>query len=70
MKRKLAVLIDNCVTGIGSALKTNDYVRLLCKCIGNLSLTFISPVRSDYCCNHSLMSSNFYKHSLINCIRR
>ena len=53
---KFAVVIDDSVTGIGTALKTDDNVSLLGKHIRDFSLAFISPVRSYYCCNHIFSS--------------
>ena len=59
MERKLSILIYDCVTGIGSALKTDDHIRLIGQSIGDLALSFVSPVRSYNCFYHSRSSLFF-----------
>jgi len=53
VKGKLAVIIDNGMACITSALETDDNVRLLGKHIRNLTLSFVTPVSTYNCSNHT-----------------
>lgn len=52
VKRKFAVIVDNRMSGICTALKTDDNIRFLRKHICNLAFSFIAPVCTYYCFNH------------------
>ena len=53
MKRKFTIIIDNGMTCITSALETDDNVRLFCKHICDLAFSFVSPVSTYNCSNHT-----------------
>ena len=53
MKRKFSVIVDDSMSGVGSALKANDHIRLSGKHIGNFSLSLIAPVCADDCSDHN-----------------
>ena len=53
VKGKLAIIIDNGVARITSALETDDNVRLLGKHIRNLTLSLVTPVSTYNCSNHT-----------------
>ena len=49
MQGELAKIVDDRVTGIVAALVAHDEVGLVGEVISDLSLSFVSPVRTDYC---------------------
>ena len=56
VQRKFSIIIYDCVARIGSALKTDDDVRLLSKHVCNLAFSLVSPVCSHNCFYHNLLS--------------
>ena len=52
MERKASVLIDDGMSRIGAALKTDDNVRLAGKHIRDLSFSLVAPVGADNCTHH------------------
>ena len=52
MKRKLAILVHNCMAGIRASLKADDNVCAVCQRIRDLPFSFVAPVGTDYCFNH------------------
>ena len=57
MKRKFTIIIYNCMACICTTLKSYNNVCFLSKCIGNLALTFITPVSTNNCFYHNFNSS-------------
>ena len=57
MQGIFAVLIDDRMAGIGTALKANDIIRIGCEDIGQFTLAFIAPVSAYYCSNHNAARS-------------
>ena len=53
MQRKTSIRIDDGMSRIGSSLKTNYDVRRFRQIVCNLPLSFISPVCTDNCLNHT-----------------
>ena len=53
MQCKFAVIVFDRVPCVGSTLKTDDDVCILCKHVRDFSFSFIAPVCSNYCFNHS-----------------
>ena len=49
VQRKSAVVVDNRVTRVCTALVANHNVRILCEHVRNLTLAFIAPVGADNC---------------------
>ena len=49
VERKSAVVVDNRVSRICTALVANHNVRILCEHVRNLTLTFVAPVGADNC---------------------
>ena len=47
MERKAAIVIDNGMTGVRTALKTNHNIGFRREHIGNLTLALVAPVRTD-----------------------
>ena len=47
MQGKLAIVIDDRMTGIGTALETNDNIRGFGEQIGDLTLALVAPVGAD-----------------------
>ena len=47
MERKASVLVDDSMSRIGAALKTDDDVRLTGKHIRDLSFSLVAPVGAD-----------------------
>ncbi len=54
---KFSIIVHNGVACICPSLKADNNIRLLSQHIGNLALSFISPVCSNNCFNHSPDSS-------------
>ena len=52
MKCKLTIIVYNCMSCIGSPLKTNDNIRLLSQHIRNLTFSLVAPISAHYCFNH------------------
>ncbi len=52
MQRKFAVVIDDRMTCIGSALKPDDDIGLLAEHVRDLTLAFVTPVCSYNCSYH------------------
>ena len=66
MKRKLTVIVDDGVTGVGTALKAYNDVRIGGEHIGNLTFPFVAPVCTDNCSYHfkNLRKILLGKHNL------
>ena len=56
MKRELPVIVYNRVTGVASALKADNNIRLLRKHVRDFSFSFVAPVGADYCFYHLIFS--------------
>ena len=56
MQRKLPVIIDDCMSGVRSTLKTDDDIGILGKHIGDLALALIAPICSDNRFYHNISS--------------
>ena len=52
MEGKFTVVVDYGVTCICSALKSDDDIGILCKHIGDLAFSFITPVSAYDRCDH------------------
>jgi hypothetical protein len=52
MERKLPILIDNRMARIRPALITDNNIRPVRKRVNDLTLSFVSPVRSNYSLYH------------------
>ena len=52
MQTEFSVIVYDRVAGIGTALKTDDDIRLFGHHIGDLALAFISPVCAYNCLYH------------------
>ena len=48
VKSKFSVIVDNCMSCVCTALKTNYDVAVVCKNIGNFTLALVAPVDTDY----------------------
>ena len=59
MERKSAVFVNNSVARIGSALKANNYICLLCKHICYFAFSLVAPIGAYYCSNHNQHISYF-----------
>ena len=68
MERKLTVIVDDGMTGVRTALETNDHIGLRGEHIGNFSLTLIAPVSSDNCSDHNFSCTSAKNQILINYI--
>ena len=53
MKRKFSVIVHNRVTCVRAALKTDNYIRVLCEHIGDFTLALVAPVGSYNCSYHN-----------------
>ena len=47
MERKAAIIVDDGMTGVRTALKANHNIGFRRKHIGNLTLALVAPVRTD-----------------------
>ena len=56
MKRKTTILVDDRMAGIGTALISDHDIRLGRQHIGDLTFSFISPVRTYNCSYHKASS--------------
>ena len=65
MKREFSIIIDNSMTGVCSALKTNYYVAVVREDVGDFSLALVAPVRAYYCFNHKILSPYLLTKNLI-----
>ena len=52
MKRRLPVFVDDGVSGVRPALKTDDDVRFRRENVGDLAFSFVAPVGADYRFDH------------------
>ena len=69
MKGKFAVVVNNGMSCITSALKAYNNVRLLGKHIRNLALAFIAPVSTYNCSDHTINPpSGIFPSMLIICL--
>jgi hypothetical protein len=65
VQRILAMFVDDGMTGIVTALKTDDHIRLLSQIIDDPPLSFIAPLGADDCCNrHHAPALSCYSKSL------
>lgn len=69
---ELSIIIYNCMACIGTTLKTDNNIRILCEHISNLTFTFVSPVCAYNCFYHELIPPSFknlvfYGHGLTQC---
>ena len=56
VQRKAAIIVDDGVARVGSALKADDNIGLLGQHIGDLALAFVAPVGADDRFYHSSSS--------------
>ena len=58
MQRKAAIVVDNGVAGVRSALEADDHIGLLGQQIGDLALSLVAPVRAYDCFYHTVTSTS------------
>ena len=66
MKRKLTVIVDDGVTGVGTALKADNDILICGEHISNFTFTLVAPVCTDNCSYHfkNLRKILLGKHNL------
>ena len=52
VKSKFSVIVDNCMSCVCTALKTNYDVAVVCENIGNFTLALVAPVGTYNCFYH------------------
>ena len=58
MQSKTAIIIDNGVAGIGTALEPDDHIRGLRQHVGDLALALVAPVGAYDRFYHNVTSVN------------
>src|SRR5699024_405362 len=55
VQRKAAIVVDDGMARVGSALEADDHVCLFGKHVGNFAFSFVAPVGADNCFYHNFV---------------
>ena len=49
MKSEPSVIVDDSMTGVSTALKSDHDIRLVSEQVSYLAFAFVTPIGADYC---------------------